>query len=125
MNTVWRLARFAQPYKGWILLSTLLGVATVVSGIGLMSTSAYLISVAALHPSIAALDVAIVGVRFFGLARGVTRYLERLITHHVTFRLLTRLRVWTYEHLEPLAPARLFHGTHGQNSGYHSGDLLT
>lgn len=125
MHRALRLAKFAQPYKSWIILATLLGVATVASGVGLMSTSAYLISMAARHPSIAALDVAIVGVRFFGLARGITRYLERLVTHHVTFRLLTRLRVWTYQHLEPLAPARLFHSTHSQNSGYHSGDLLT
>jgi ATP-binding cassette subfamily C protein CydC len=48
-----------------------------------------------------------VGVRFFGITRGVFRYLERLQTHDTAFRLLARLRVWFYEHLEPLAPARL------------------
>ncbi|HKI53210.1 MAG TPA: thiol reductant ABC exporter subunit CydC, partial [Anaerolineales bacterium] len=44
------------------------------------------------------------------------RYLERLVSHNVTFRLLARLRVWFYEKLEPLAPARLM--------DYKSGDLL-
>jgi thiol reductant ABC exporter CydC subunit len=51
--------------------------------------------------------VAIVGVRFFGISRGLFRYLERLFSHDVTLRLLTRLRVRVYRALEPLAPARL------------------
>jgi thiol reductant ABC exporter CydC subunit len=63
------------------------------------------------------LQVAIVGVRFFGIARGVFRYLERYISHQVTFRLLARLRVWLYQALEPLAPARLMQ--------YQSGDILS
>ncbi|MCZ7666364.1 MAG: hypothetical protein M5U34_03580 [Chloroflexi bacterium] len=61
--------------------------------------------------------MAIVGVRFFGLARGVFRYLERLVSHNVTFKVLARLRVWFYEALEPLAPARL--------QQFGSGDLLS
>jgi ATP-binding cassette subfamily C protein CydC len=97
-------------------LAALLGFATIGSSIGLMTTSGYLIAKAALRPSIADLQVAIVGVRFFGLARGVFRYLERYVSHDVTFRLLARLRVWFYTALEPLAPARLMQ--------YRSGDLL-
>ena len=95
----------------------LLGFLTVGSSIGLMATSAWIIATAALHPSIAVLQVAIVGVRFFGIARGVFRYLERLASHQVTFRVLARLRVWFYAALEPLAPARLMQ--------YRSGDLLS
>ncbi|MFN2169496.1 MAG: thiol reductant ABC exporter subunit CydC, partial [Anaerolineae bacterium] len=68
-------------------LAVLLGVATIGSGIGLLTTSAYLIAKAALQPSIADLQVAIVGVRFFGISRGVFRYLERLVSHDTTFRL--------------------------------------
>ncbi|MEW5867991.1 MAG: thiol reductant ABC exporter subunit CydD [Chloroflexota bacterium] len=111
-----RLLQLALPYSGWIALATLVGFAAVASGIGLMSTSAYIISAAALRPSIAELQIAIVGVRFFGIARGVFRYLERYWSHQVTFRLLARLRVWFYQALEPLAPARLLR--------YRSGDLL-
>jgi ATP-binding cassette subfamily C protein CydC len=55
-------------------------------------------------------------VRFFGLARGIFRYLERYVSHDTTFRLLAKLRVWFYRILEPLAPARLMQ--------YQSGDLL-
>jgi ATP-binding cassette, subfamily C, bacterial CydC len=112
-----RLVSFLDSALGWVALSIFLGAATVASGIGLIATSAYLISAAALQPSIAALQVAIVGVRFFGLSRGVFRYLERLASHAVTFRLLARLRVWFYQRIEPLSPAVLLHAS--------SGDLLT
>ena len=112
-----RLIKLLSPFTGRILLSIFLGFATIASGIGLMATAAYIISAAALHPSIAELQVAIVGVRFFGLSRGVFRYLERLVSHDVTFRLLARWRVWFYQALEPLSPARLMQ--------YHSGDLLS
>jgi ATP-binding cassette subfamily C protein CydC len=117
MRDFWRLAHFALAFKWWMVVAVLLGAGTVGASIGLMATSAYLISAAALHPSIAALNVAIVGVRFFGIARGVLRYLERLTSHTVSLRLLTALRVWFYNALEPLAPARL--------QQYHSGDVLT
>jgi thiol reductant ABC exporter CydC subunit len=103
-------------YLGRLALAVLLGLATVAAGVGLLSTAAYLIAAAALQPSIAELQVAIVGVRFFGIGRGVARYLERYLSHDVTFRLLARLRVWFYAALEPLAPARLL--------AYRSGDLL-
>jgi ATP-binding cassette subfamily C protein CydC len=90
-----------------------------------MTTSAYLISEAALHPSFAALSVAVVGVRFFGIARGVLRYIERLVTHQATFRLLARLRVWFYGAIEPLAPARLLHDLRHNSARFSSGDLLS
>jgi thiol reductant ABC exporter CydC subunit len=110
-------AIFRLPFGIWHLLSgILLGFATVGSSVGLMAAAAYIIAKAALHPSIAALQVAIVAVRFFGITRGGFRYLERYVSHQATFRLLTRLRVWFYQALEPLAPARLMQ--------YHSGDLL-
>jgi ATP-binding cassette subfamily C protein CydCD len=110
------LLTLLQPYKSRIALAVLLGALTIGSSVSLLATSAYLISAAALQPSIAELSVAIVGVRFFGLSRGVFRYLERLVSHGVTFRLLARLRVWFYQALEPLAPARL--------QQFRSGDLL-
>ena len=112
-----RLAGFLGEHWGQIIFSVLLGVLTIGSSIGLMGTSAWLISTAALHPSIATLQVAIVGVRFFGILRGVSRYFERLVSHSVTFKILTKLRVWFYKSLVPLAPARLLN--------FRSGDLLS
>ena len=116
-NTFSRLLKFLQNSRKEIALSTLIGSGTIASSIALIGVSAWLIARAAEHPSIAALNVAIVGVRFFGITRGVFRYLERLISHRITFNLLARLRTWFYRALEPLAPARLMH--------YRSGDLLS
>lgn len=117
MKTFFRLLRQALAYKWWMLLASFLGFLTIGSSIGLMMTSAYIISKAALHPSVAALQVAIVGVRFFGISRGIFRYLERLVSHEVTFRLLAKFRVWFYQAIEPLAPAGL--------QKFRSGDLLS
>ncbi|HET9912770.1 MAG TPA: thiol reductant ABC exporter subunit CydD [Anaerolineales bacterium] len=111
-----RLASFLQGSWSLVALSVLLSTLTIVSSVALIGTSSWLIATAALHPSVADLGVSVVGVRFFGISRGVFRYLERLVSHNVTFRLLARLRVWFYEKLEPLAPARLME--------YKSGDLL-
>lgn len=107
-----------------MLLATLLGSFTVMSGIGLLATSGYLISEAALHPSVAVLQVAIVGVRFFGISRGIFRYLERLVSHTATFKLLSKFRVWFYSSLEPLIPARLLAQKEGQLQELRSGDIL-
>ncbi len=115
-RTLLRLLHLMRPLAGWVTLSVLLGMAAIISSVGLMSTSAYIIARAALHPSIAEIQVAIVGVRFFGLARGAFRYLERLVSHQATFRVLAQIRVHFYQALEPLAPARL--------QMQRSGDLL-
>lgn len=112
-----RLCRFLLPFRWNVALAVLLGIATILSSVGLMGTSAYIISAAALHPSIAALSVAIVGVRFFGIARGVFRYVERLVTHNLTFRILAALRTWLYAALAPRAPGQLLRE--------RSGDLYT
>jgi ATP-binding cassette, subfamily C, bacterial CydCD len=106
LPVLFRLLSLLAPFKQQVLLSVLLGFATVGSAVGLLGTSAYIISAAARQPSIADLQVAIVGVRFFGISRAVFRYLERLVSHQVSFNLLSNLRVWFYSAVEPLAPAR-------------------
>jgi ATP-binding cassette, subfamily C, bacterial CydC len=117
MTTLIRLLRLLAAFRWQMAAAVILGVATVGSGVGLMATAAYLIASAALQPSIAELQVAIVGVRFFGLSRGVFRYLERLVSHDVTLRILGRLRWWFFRALEPLVPARTVE--------MRSSDLLT
>lgn len=57
------------------------------------------------------------GIRAFAILRTVGRYLERLVDHDATLRLLSRLRVWVYARIEPLAPAVL--------ERYRRGDVLT
>ncbi|WP_322807012.1 thiol reductant ABC exporter subunit CydC [Thermanaerothrix sp.] len=103
---VGRLVRFLRPFAGQVVISIFLGIAAIATGLGLLGTAAYLIAQAALHPSIAELHIAIVGVRFFGLARSVIRYLERWVSHGVNLRLLGQLQRWLYRTLVPLLPAR-------------------
>ena len=81
-----------------------------------MATAGYLISRAAEQPPILSLTVTIVAVRFFGLARPLARYLDRLVGHDLALRALGRIRAGFYTRLEPLAPAQL--------EAYRRGDLL-
>ena len=86
-----RLLALAGMPRGRVALAVLLGTATVLFGVGLMTTSGYLISRAAQHPPVLELTVAIVGVRFFGVARPIARYLERLASHDLALRSLVRV----------------------------------
>ena len=81
-----------------------------------MTTAGYLISRAAEQPPILSLTVTIVAVRFFGLARPLARYLDRLLSHDLALRALGGIRARFYERIEPLAPAQL--------EGFRRGDLL-
>ena len=112
-----RLFALAPAPKGRLALAAALAASTIVFGVGLMATAGYLISRAAEEPAILSLTVAIVGVRFFGLGRPVVRYLDRLGSHDLAFRVLGRVRVHVYERIEPLAPAEL--------ESYRRGDLLS
>ena len=111
-----RTLRIARPAAGRLVVATLLGAAAAAAGIALLATSGWLISRAAQHPSIAALGLAVVGVRFFAISRGLFRYGERLVGHDAAFRLLADLRVTVYQRLERLAPSGL--------PAFHRGDLL-
>ncbi len=111
------LLSLLTPFVWPLMLAALLGFAAIASGAGLMGTAAYILSRAAWPASIADLQVAIVGVRFFGLGKAAFRYLERLAAHRVTLSVLAELRLRIYRAIEPLAPARLV-GT------YHTGGLL-
>jgi thiol reductant ABC exporter CydC subunit len=117
MTALRRLLSLAGVPRKRFALAVLLGALTILCGVGLMATAGYLISRAAERPAILSLTVAIVIVRFFGLARPVARYLERLSSHDLAFRALGRARHRVYERIEPLAPAQL--------RGDRQGDLLS
>jgi thiol reductant ABC exporter CydC subunit len=111
-----RTLRVARPAAMRLAVATALGAGAIAATIGLMGTSAWLISRAALHPPESQLALAIVGVQFFGLSRGFFRYGERLVGHDAAFRVLADLRVRVYKRLEALAPVGL--------PAFRSGDLL-
>ena len=111
-----RTLAIARPAAGRLALATLLGAGALAAAIGLMATSAWLISRSAQHPLESAVAVAIVGVQFFAIARGLCRYGERLVGHDSAFRMLAQIRVSIYKRLERLAPLGL--------PAFRSGDLL-
>ena len=116
MTTFRRLLALAAVPRSRLALSVFLGSLTVLFGVGLMATAGYLISRAAERPAILSLTTAIVAVRFFGLARPIARYLERLVSHDLALRSLAAVRTRFSERIEPLAPAQL--------EGYRDGELL-
>jgi ATP-binding cassette, subfamily C, bacterial CydC len=113
MPTIRRLTLVADVRGARFALASLLGVLTILFGVGLMGTAGYLISRAAEHPAVLSLSTAIVGVRFFGLARPIPRYLERLSSHDLALRALGRARARVFAAIEPLAPAQLEDLRHG------------
>lgn len=117
MTELRRLLVLVTPHWTWLALGVLLGVVAIGANIALMALSAYLISRAALATSVAELALAVTGVRVLAITRAGSRYLERLASHRVMFRILSTMRVWFYAAIEPLAPARL--------AQRRSGDLLT
>ncbi len=104
------------------LLGCMLATLTLLAGIALLSLSGWFISAAAFAglglSSTLAFNYFLpsAGVRFFSSLRILARYGERIVTHEVTFKTLSYLRVTLYAALEPLAPAHLLR--------YHSGELL-
>jgi thiol reductant ABC exporter CydC subunit len=63
------------------LLAVAAATATFAAAIGLVATGGWLISMAALQPPLLTLEVAIVSVRAFGIARGSFRWLDRVVSH--------------------------------------------
>jgi thiol reductant ABC exporter CydC subunit len=111
-----RTFSLVRPAGRRLAASILLGAGAAGSGVALLATSAWLISRAAQRPSVVALGVAIIGVRFFAISRALLRYAERLVGHDTALRTLADLRVRVYERLERLAPTGL--------PVFRSGDLL-
>lgn len=114
---LWHTLAIAHPAAGRLALATLLGAGSVAAAIGLIATSAWLISRSSQQPPESAVAVAIVGVQFFALSRGLCRYFERLVGHDAAFRVMSSLRVSVYERLERLAPLGL--------PAFRSGELLS
>ncbi len=116
-RAVRRIVALFGPLRWWVVATALLSATTFAAGIGLIATAGHLISQSALVDTTATLTLSITAVRFFAVVRAVGRYLERYVGHLGTFRILTRVRVWFFRSIEPLAPAALV--------DERSGDLLT
>ena len=101
--------------RQWLMMAIgiALTITSLMAGIGLLSLSGWFLSATA----VAGLSIVTAkafnfftpagGVRFLSILRTVSRYGERLATHEATFRLLTQLRVWTWQKLMPLSEKNL------------------
>lgn len=120
MRDFLRLLSLCRPYARWVVGGIALNVVVILSNVGLLALSGWFIAAMALSGLGAGpieYFAPAAAIRGLALLRSGGRYLERLVTHEATFRLLAELRVWFYGHLEPLAPARLQY--------YRGGDLLS
>ncbi|MEV6818412.1 thiol reductant ABC exporter subunit CydC [Nocardiopsis dassonvillei] len=110
-----RMTALARPRGGRFALGVLLGAAATGAAVALLGVAAWMLAIAADHPPITALGVAVVATRALGVGRGVARYLERLVTHDAAFRTLAEVRVRVYERLARTEPFGRF----------RSGDLVS
>ncbi|KAA3628061.1 MAG: thiol reductant ABC exporter subunit CydC [Proteobacteria bacterium] len=120
MKVFARLLTPVRRYTAWLAFGLLAALATLVANVGLMAISGWFIAAMAVAGSSgAAINyfTPAAFIRAFAMLRTGGRYVERLVVHEATFRVLGELRVWFFEHLEPLAPARL--------SLSRDGDLLS
>ncbi|MCG8487286.1 MAG: thiol reductant ABC exporter subunit CydC, partial [Chromatiales bacterium] len=120
MKLLWRLLQLMRPVMGWMVLGGLLSITTLIANVVLMATSGWFIAsmaIAGAHGLTINYFTPAAIIRFSAIVRTAGRYAERLVTHSATLRILSRLRVWLYEKIEPLAPAGL--------EDIRSGDLLS
>ena len=99
-----------------LVLAAVLGTLAAGCSVGLLATSAWLISRSAQRPPVLYLMAPAAVVQAFGLGRAILRYAERLAGHDAALRLLADRRVRAWDALARLAPAGL--------GDYRSGDLL-
>ena len=114
MRPLWRALADAQVPRGRAVLGVMTGTAALGSAVGLAAVAAWLIARAAGMPSPADLAVAAVVVRFFGIGRGLFRYLERLASHDTALHGVVALRVRIYERLAAAPASWVLPLTRGQ-----------
>ncbi|NHN90178.1 thiol reductant ABC exporter subunit CydC [Acetobacter conturbans] len=120
IRDLWRLLLLLGPAWRWQVAGLVLGILVILTNVGLLALSGWFITamgMAGLGLLHIEYFVPAAAIRALAILRTVGRYLERLVTHDATLRLLSDLRVWFYTHLEPLAPAGL--------QRHRTGDLLS
>ncbi|MEN8237615.1 MAG: thiol reductant ABC exporter subunit CydC [Actinomycetota bacterium] len=91
-----------------------LGTLAEISAVGLAGVAAWLVLRASEQPALASLALAVTAVRGFGIGKGVFRYAERVMTHDVALRTVTKLRATIVSHLGRIAPGGIAHWSRGE-----------
>ena len=110
------LVEFIWTDKKDVLLALLCGTIGGLTAVALFAQSGLLISKAALLPPFYIILILTAFLKLFGVTKSISKYAERLITHRVTFRFISKIRMLFFQKLLPNA--------HLLNT-YKSGDLLT
>jgi ATP-binding cassette subfamily C protein CydC len=105
-----RLLALFAPWRRWMIAGAAVALLALLANVALLAVAGDFIA------SMALAGAAAVAINYFtpaamirgaAIARTAGRYVERLLTHEATFRLLAHLRLWFYRRIEPLAPERL------------------
>lgn len=115
-DPLWRAVALLRVDRRRFVQAVALGTLALGCAVALSAVSAWLITRAAQMPPVLKLSVATVGVRAFGIGRGVFRYLDRLVSHDVALRGMATLRTTLY--------SRLAAGRPEATLGVRRGDLL-
>lgn len=109
-----KLIAFIKPIRWHLALGLFLSCFAALSNFGLLFLSGWLITSAAVAglAGVAAAQafnimLPAAGVRFFAMARILSRYLERVVTHDGALRLTSLLRTAVYAFLIPQTPSGL------------------
>jgi len=119
MRSLLRLLALYRPYALWIGASLLVSLASLLANVGLIAVAGWFITaMAAAGLAGASIDYFTPAalIRALAILRSGGRYLDRLISHEATFRLIGGLRAHLFARLEPLAPGAL--------ADLRSGDIL-
>lgn len=99
-----------------VLLALLAGTLSGLTAVALFAQSGLLISKAALMPPFYIILILTAFLKLFGVTKSASKYAERFISHRVTFKFISIVRMKFFKKLLPQA--------HVLNN-YKSGDLLT
>lgn len=116
MSVLARVLGLMRPHLGMMVIAILLSLVAMLANIGLMAVSGWFIAAMGLAGAAGAAmnyftPAAII--RALAMTRSGGRYGERVLSHEATLRVLSGLRRWLYDHIEPLAPANLAQHTSG------------
>lgn len=88
---------YLKNEKKHIVYSIILGVIGSLIGISIFALSGYMISLSFFEPPIFVILFIIAVIKLFGMAKGGLKYMERLLSHNSTFKLISRMRSQYFE----------------------------
>lgn len=109
MKSLFPFLSLYRTHFGRLLLGVVLAITSLSASIGLLSLSGWFLAASFLAGSVVTFNFFYpsAGVRGLAIGRTASRYLERLVTHDATFRVLANLRVSVFRKLIPLSPSGL------------------